>query len=295
MKKIILYFLVYTFFFLAVLFFLDTFFFQSSENTFIEENYIEKSKSADNSDFSYLSERDRIVSNQLMEKEKEKIYLQNTFEEKKAEVEKIVFAYKPEEYQIEAFNYQKIIQKIITSSFIDTKVSFLHTYFYKEKLDIRWKFEKNIIKLFWVTHLWYGEASSVFIHEFGHYIDLYYLLKEFWVGDTSNNFYDISWEDVKVIKKWQWKNDFVSGYAMTNKYEDFAETFTYYVFHNAEFKRKTVKSEILESKYNFISSYVFEVGTFKNQDFSTGEEKEYYWDITKKEVKLENFLQYLEK
>ena len=35
--------------------------------------------------------------------------------------------------------------------------------------------------------------------------------------------------------------DFVSWYAMTNKYEDFAESFTYYILHNKDFLNKTKK------------------------------------------------------
>jgi hypothetical protein len=61
--------------------------------------------------------------------------------------------------------------------------------------------------------------------------------------------------------------DFVSGYAMTNKYEDFAETFTYFVMHNQDFLTKSQDSDILAQKYNFFSEYVFPDNSFVGTSF----------------------------
>jgi hypothetical protein len=44
---------------------------------------------------------------------------------------------------------------------------------------------------------------------------------------------------------------------MTNKYEDFAESFTYYVLHNNDFYSKAKKSDILMNKYNFFKNNIF--------------------------------------
>jgi hypothetical protein len=55
---------------------------------------------------------------------------------------------------------------------------------------------------------------------------------------------------------------------MTNKYEDFAETFTYYVLHNKDFQEKTKKSEVLKLKYNFFDKILFQENTFAGTDFS---------------------------
>jgi hypothetical protein len=49
---------------------------------------------------------------------------------------------------------------------------------------------------------------------------------------------------------------------MTNKYEDFAESFTYYILHNSDFLQKTEKSETLKRKYDF-----FTKNLFKNSEF----------------------------
>jgi hypothetical protein len=75
--------------------------------------------------------------------------------------------------------------------------------------------------------------------------------------DTSYYFYNISWESIKVLKPGLEQKDFVSGYAMTNKYEDFAESFTYYILHNDDFLEKSRQSALLRAKYDFFSKYLF--------------------------------------
>ena len=90
-------------------------------------------------------------------------------------------------------------------------------------------------------------------------------------------------------------SDFVSGYAATNVYEDFAETALFYMLHNDDFVLKSYESEILEQKYNFFRDEVFINQEFQNTDFSTWELEDYYRDITKIDFSLENFLDYLRK
>jgi hypothetical protein len=90
------------------------------------------------------------------------------------------------------------------------------------------------------------------------------------------------------------QKDFVSGYSMTNKYEDFAESFTYYVLHNKDFLEKSRKSNILRKKYNFFNLVLLKSEVFKNTDFSEKNIiKDYYRDITKINFSRKNFLQYL--
>jgi hypothetical protein len=54
---------------------------------------------------------------------------------------------------------------------------------------------------------------------------------------------------------------------MTNKYEDFAESFAYYILHNNDFQEKTRKSSILKKKYDFFGKYLFKNDEFKSIDF----------------------------
>ena len=92
------------------------------------------------------------------------------------------------------------------------------------------------------------------------------------------------------------QGDFVYGYAMTNKYEDFAESFTYFVLHNGDFSQKAEKNKILKEKYDFFSRSVFSEKSFIGTNFSTESKvKKYYRDITKIPYDYKKFLQYLEK
>jgi hypothetical protein len=83
---------------------------------------------------------------------------------------------------------------------------------------------------------------------------------------------------------------------MTNKYEDFAESFTYYVLHNKAFLKKAETNSHLAEKYRFFSKYVFIDRQFKDSSFAFDEKiKDYYWDITKIKVNYNKFLQYTKK
>ncbi|MDR1944677.1 MAG: putative zinc-binding metallopeptidase [Candidatus Peribacteria bacterium] len=72
----------------------------------------------------------------------------------------------------------------------------------------------------------------------------------------------MSWKETKILKSSLTQKDFVSGYAMTNKYEDFAETFTYYVLHNSDFLEKSKNSSILKQKYDYFRSHIFSKNEF---------------------------------
>jgi hypothetical protein len=61
--------------------------------------------------------------------------------------------------------------------------------------------------------------------------------------------------------------DFLSGYALTNKYEDFAESFTFYVFHNEDFRSRAQKNLMIARKYNFFRKYVFINTEFADTSF----------------------------
>ena len=140
--------------------------------------------------------------------------------------------------------------------------------------------------------MWEAETQNIFIHEFAHYIDLYFFDLKKW-NDISDKFYQISWNDTKILKEWQTQRDFVSWYAMTNKYEDFAESFTYYIIANEDFAQKTESSEILKQKYDFFSKYLFKNWFLKNTKFTKNLIiRDYYRDITKLKLDLKNFLQY---
>lgn len=77
---------------------------------------------------------------------------------------------------------------------------------------------------------------------------------------------------------------FVSGYAATNQYEDFAESFTMYVFHNAAFRARASKQESLQKKYDFLHQKVFG-DYFQNSAYEISPIPTKIWDVTKVAVR----------
>lgn len=162
-----------------------------------------------------------------------------------------------------------------------------------EKTNIRWNFYKNKINIF-KSSIKEKEFLRVFIHELWHYVDIEFLNKNLLWIDKSNLFYNISWDDTKILKKDNTNKSFISWYAMTNKYEDFAESFTYYILHNKDFLIKAQKNKKLKEKYLFFNKYIFNKNEFVNTDFSW-KIKNYHYDTTKIDYNLENFITYLNK
>jgi predicted small secreted protein len=82
---------------------------------------------------------------------------------------------------------------------------------------------------------------------------------------------------------------------MTNKYEDFAESFTYYILHNKDFLKKTKTNSIIKQKYDFFGTYIFKNKEFFRTKFNNEEVKVYYRDITKLKFNENKLFNYLEK
>ena len=113
--------------------------------------------------------------------------------------------------------------------------------------------------------------------------------------DLSYDFYDISWSETNILKSNSKLEDFVSGYAMTNRYEDFAETFAFYILHNEEFQFRMKKSLKLQEKYDFMKKYIFPKWEFITNEFSVKIEQENIWDTTKLDFDFDKFRKYLQK
>lgn len=83
-----------------------------------------------------------------------------------------------------------------------------------------------------------------------------------------SDFCDIAWMTEGKWKKGVGSKDFVSGYAMTNCLENFAESYAYYVLHHESFKARIADSTSLNQKYFFIKNRVF-----KSLEFNTNHKK----------------------
>ncbi len=137
------------------------------------------------------------------------------------------------------------------------------------------------------------EFSKVLVHEIGHVVDIRYFTKNVFGFDRSRDFYAISWTDAMVKRSEAELSDFPSGYALSNQYEDFAESFAYYVFHNDEFRARTRDNPAMRRKYEFLSKYVFSDASFQFTSFGVEDASGYFWDTTKLPIDSKKYLFYI--
>jgi len=100
------------------------------------------------------------------------------------------------------------------------------------------------------------------------------------LSDPSVGFYEISWETSTKRKKDADRRDFVSGYAMTNVFEDFAESYLFYRLHGDKFRRIMSQSEALRKKYDFLKEKVFNGEEFQTDHTDTTFVHNTIWDAT---------------
>lgn len=124
------------------------------------------------------------------------------------------------------------------------------------------------------------ELVGVLVHEIGHVVDTGMLQgdqnvqkSEFKDGnspiyknDPSVNFYRISYLNETIIKKERIEADFVSGYAMTDIFEDFAETYAYYILHGRQFRELAKHNKVLYKKYSYFKNKIFQGKEYSNGD-----------------------------
>ncbi len=114
------------------------------------------------------------------------------------------------------------------------------------------------------------ELVAVLIHEIGHNVDLGLIRgksripSEFsdegnpiYTDDKSLDFYRISWKNEQKQKHTSERKDFVSGYAASDPFEDFAESYLFYRLHGDKFRAAMSQSTALRKKYYFMRNEVF--------------------------------------
>jgi len=138
------------------------------------------------------------------------------------------------------------------------------------------------------------EARQLLIHELGHVVDLGGLRgnavsgasnfkdghQQIWQDDVSLIFYRISWQNQNTWQKNTGKQDFVTGYAATDVFEDFAESFLLYLENARYFRQLAQKNSKIAAKYNFFRDHLF-----GGIEFATGVTDPHphkrYWDATR--------------
>lgn len=207
-----------------------------------------------------------------------------------AKKEPLTIAFNPDYIQVDNSIIDHL-KEVIRSPYFVSKVTPLNLVLDTERQEPRGQVMGN--KLILSTSIsGDSEQLKVFVHELGHIVDIFYLKKGFF-ADPSDIFYNLSWESFNTKKKGQKIANFVSGYGLSNKYEDFAESFAFYVFHNEDFQKRAKKDAILQKKYDFFSSYVFEKDTFVGTSFEVDSLKPYNWDTTKIQIDTKKYLYYI--
>lgn len=137
------------------------------------------------------------------------------------------------------------------------------------------------------------EAVQVLVHELGHVIQLGFqgavaagmsAYKDghspIFVDSPAALFCTISWQSSTVQMANAVPEDFVSGYAENDCFEDFSESLVLYRFHGNVFQQEAAKNAALQQKYNFLQEYVF-----AGAEFSDSEHEVFLqprpWDATK--------------
>lgn len=138
------------------------------------------------------------------------------------------------------------------------------------------------------------ELSAVFIHEMGHVVDFGFLKgkarsgrsffrdgkKVIYNDDLSLKFYKFSWQSEFKKQSTVHRNDFVSGYAMTDCFEDFAESYVFYRLHGEKFRALMNDSIVLKQKYEFLKQYVFESKEYQVEQAVDFLAQNLIWDVT---------------
>lgn len=115
-----------------------------------------------------------------------------------------------------------------------------------------------------------SEFRALFVHEFGHLIDLGCFIgspaagptpymdknEQIWKNDPSVSFYQISWINAQSHHRGTQQEDFVSGYAAWDMFEDFAESFVYYMLHREVFAKRAETNDALAAKYLWFEQHL---------------------------------------
>ena len=205
----------------------------------------------------------------------------------------------PEIKKVEVENCKALLEKTLTAIPENLTTSLDEFKLFFSKRSPRGLSNSHLVELR-CANLEEAEIVAVFIHELGHIVDLGKLKGASFApsgfldgklkvpaDDPSVAFYKLSWRDEETQKYLAERKDFVSGYAMTDPFEDFAESFNFYVLHGADFRAIANESTVLAKKYDFLKDKVFSGLEFESGR-NTKDEKR-VWDTTLVEFDLEEF------
>lgn len=111
------------------------------------------------------------------------------------------------------------------------------------------------------------EFAALLIHECGHVIhsnmtgtsyagatDFKDGKDIFYADSPVVSFFNISWTEADVLRAETKKADFVSGYADSDAFEDFAETFAMYILHRDAFEQRAKGNTAIAAKLDWMKT-----------------------------------------
>lgn len=120
-----------------------------------------------------------------------------------------------------------------------------------------------------------AELAAVVIHEVGHTVDATLFAgtsivttafsdgpNVLSIDDQSIAFYTLNWTSNTNHTDDSESSDFVSVYAASDPFEDFAESYAAYVLHGSNFLTAAAKNKTLQAKYDFLKNTVFNGTTY---------------------------------
>lgn len=136
-----------------------------------------------------------------------------------------------------------------------------------------------------------AEFAALLIHECGHVThsnmlgslsageSAYRDGKEAFYNDSPMvEFFGISWMSENIKKQNVKDADFVSGYAKSDAFEDFAETFAMYILHRTAFAERAQTNPAIAAKLAWMNKYVPSNGMGTD---AYSWDKKVPWDVTK--------------
>lgn len=167
----------------------------------------------------------------------------------------------------------------------------------KQSWARRWSANRNTItiNLWWMSYD--NEFFQVISHEMWHIVDLWWLQwtsrkksqtftefnkAVFAIDDPSLEYYKYSRSSETVRKSWMTKEDFCSGYGMSDPFEDFAECHNLYLNHHDYFRQIAKNNSTVKNKYNFLSNlYGWEYINDSEAKYENWSNSYRVWDTTK--------------
>lgn len=139
------------------------------------------------------------------------------------------------------------------------------------------------------------EFRALFVHESGHNWDIGCMRgtkqagksnfsdgdEAIYKDDPSLGFYNISWITSEVQRSTAHPEDFVSGYASYDIFEDFAESFAYFVLQNDVFAKRAQSNAAIAAKYIWIRDVIFNGNVPKIATGKSVYKGKAPWDTTK--------------